>query len=226
MERLGLGRRTAGLALFNRRQQGLAAEIGGEIESALAVFRLECVEPHNRGNAIEHLLDGARAGPTAIGMDDQTNVVEVFPFDHVDDVGDVSDEDDILAHEVRALADAGESWREHLVAALLRKIGHAPPAPAAVPGAVHEHEVLRRTGLRRCWRAAQSCCARAGPCACQDAAAGHRSVVGRSHRVLPTCCLLAQSYLGRVRSSRTAQTENAWACIACPPYPATRPPCG
>src|SRR5262249_31088084 len=34
-------------------------------------------------------------------------------------------------------------------------------------------------------------------------------------------CLLAQSYLGRVRSSRT---ENARACVACPPYPATRPP--
>src|SRR5262249_58710088 len=106
------------------------------------------VEPYNRGNAIEHLLDGARAGPTAIGMDDQTNVVEVFPFDHVDDVGDVSVEDDILAHEVRALADAGESRRKHLVPALLHKIGHAPPAPAAVPRAVHEHEGLWPGGLR------------------------------------------------------------------------------
>src|SRR5262249_60549414 len=75
VKRLRLGRRTARLALFNRGQQGLAAEIGGEIESTLAVFRLECIEPHNRGNAIEHLLDGARAGPTAIGMDGQTNVV-------------------------------------------------------------------------------------------------------------------------------------------------------
>src|SRR5262245_57386498 len=111
-------------------------------------------------------------------MDDQTNVVEVFPFDHVDDVGDVSVEDDILAHEVRALADARESRREHLVPALLQKIGHAPPAPAAVPGAVHEHEGLRRAGLRRCWRAAQRGCARTGPRACQHAAAGHRSTRG------------------------------------------------
>jgi hypothetical protein len=45
MKRLRLGRGTAGLALFNRGQQGLAAEIGGEIESTLAVFRLECIEP-------------------------------------------------------------------------------------------------------------------------------------------------------------------------------------
>ena len=100
----------------------------------------------------------------------------------------MSVEDDILAHEVRALADAGESWREHLVPALLQKIGHAPPAPAAMPGAVHKQEGLRRAGLRRCWRAAQSGCARAGPCACQHAAAGHRYVVSCSHRVLPTCC--------------------------------------
>src|SRR5262249_42407933 len=46
---------------------------------------------------------------------------------------------------------------------LLQKIGHAPPAPAAVPGAVHEHEGLRRVRLRRCWRAAQSGRACAGP---------------------------------------------------------------
>jgi hypothetical protein len=38
------------------------------------------------------------------------------------------------------------------VSALLQKIGHAAPAPPAVPGAVHEHEGLRRAGLRR-WRA-------------------------------------------------------------------------
>src|SRR5262245_19674591 len=151
-----------------------------------------------RGNAIEHLLDGARAGPTAIGMDDQTNVVEVFPFDHVDDVGDVSVEDDILAHEVRALADAGEGRREYLMPALLQKIGHATPAPAAVPGAVYEDEGLRRTGLRRCRRAAQRRCARAGACACQHAAAGHGSVVGCHHDVLPETCLLTRCYLGSV----------------------------
>src|SRR5262245_19294895 len=156
-------------------------------------------------------------------MDDQTNVVEVFPSDHVDDVGDVSVEDDILAHEVRALADAGESRREHLVLVLLQKIGHAPPAPAAVPGAVHEHEGLRRARLRRCWRAAQSGRARAGTCARQHAAAGDRCVVGCSHRVLPTRCLLAQSYLGRVRTSRTARTEKWVGMLGLAALPATGP---
>src|SRR6516165_5636890 len=53
--------------------------------------------------------------------------------------------------------------------------------------------------------------------------AGHGCVVGCSHRVLPTRCLLAQFYSERVRSSRTAQTENAYECVACPPYLATPP---
>ncbi len=95
---------------------------------------------------------------------------------------------DLAVDEVRALAQSRHCRRERLVPALLQKIGHAPPAPAAVPGAVHEHEGLRRAGLRRCWRAAQSGCARAGACACQHAAAGHRYLVGCSHRVLPTRC--------------------------------------
>src|SRR5947208_8895606 len=57
---------------------------------------------------------------------------------------------DILAHEVRALADAGQRRREHLVALLLEQVGHPPPAPAAMPGAVNElpdrlagHDIIR-----------------------------------------------------------------------------------
>src|SRR5262245_49546198 len=107
---------------------------------------------------------------------------------------------------------------------LLQKIGHAPPAPAAVPGAVHEHEGLRRVRLRWCWRAAQSGRACAGPCACQHAAAGHCHLVGCSHRVLPRRRLLAQSYLGRVPSSRNSANGKrldmlSFAHLARPPAP-------
>src|SRR5215831_6329668 len=42
--------------------------------------------------------------------------------------------------------------------------------------------------------------------------------------VAVTRCLLAQCYLGCVRSSRTARTEKWVACLAWPPYPATPPP--
>src|SRR5262245_55594636 len=72
--------------------------------------------------------------------------------------------------------------------------------------------------------AAQSGRACAGPCACQHAAAGHCHLVGCSHRVLPRRRLLAQSYLGRVPSSRTARTENAWTCFPLPTSPGHPPP--
>jgi hypothetical protein len=85
---------------------------------------------------------------------DQADVLEVLPFEHVDEVGDVGVEIDVLAHEVRALADASERRREDLVALLFQEVGDAPPAPAAMPRAVHQHEGLGLTGLRPRRRAA------------------------------------------------------------------------
>src|SRR5215470_5558600 len=106
--------------------------------------------------------------------------------------------------------------REHLVPALLQTVGHAPLAPAAVPSAVHEHEGLRRAGLRRCWRAAQSGCARAGSCTRQHAAAGHRpSLVAPPYALSFDPILLGM--LPFVPNS--ANGKMAW-----PPCPATRPP--
>src|SRR5262249_49125419 len=189
----------------------------------VAVLWHEGVEEHDRADSFAHLFGHARNDEAAIGMADEHDAVEAFPLDDVDDISDVGRKVHLAVDEVRALAQTRHRRREHLVPALLQKIGHAPPAPAAVPGAVHEHEGLRRVRLRRCWRAAQSGRARAGPCACQHAAAGHCHLVGCSHRVLPRRRLLAQSYLGRVPSSRTAPTENAWTCFPCPPCPATRP---
>ena len=94
---------------------------------------------------------------------------------------------DVLAQEVRAVADAGEGRCEHLVAFPLKRIGHPPPAPAAVPGAVHQHECLL---LRLCLGGAGEFTRRGG---CQksraggdgsDRAAAGDAVVGR-HDVLP-----------------------------------------
>src|SRR5262249_9619791 len=105
-------------------------------------------------------------------MADEHDVVEALPLDDVDDISDVGGKVHLAVDEVRALAQPRHRRREHLVPALLQTVGHAPPA--AVPSAVHEHEGLRRAGLRRCWRAAQSSCPRAGSCTRQHAAGGHR----------------------------------------------------
>jgi hypothetical protein len=54
-------------------------------------------------------------------MDDQTNVVEILPFDDIDDVGDVGVEIDILAQEMRTLAEPGQGGGKYLVTLLFQK---------------------------------------------------------------------------------------------------------
>jgi hypothetical protein len=46
------------------------------------------------------------------------------------------------AQEKRSFAKSGQRRREHLVAVAIEPVGDAPPAPAAVPSTVHEHEDL------------------------------------------------------------------------------------
>src|SRR5262249_27356298 len=78
----------------------------------------------------------------AIGMADQHGVAQALPFEDVDDIGDVGGEVHLAVDEMRALAEPGHGRGEHLVALLLQEVRDPPPAPAAVPGAVHEHEGL------------------------------------------------------------------------------------
>jgi len=54
--------------------------------------------------------------------------------------------------QVRAIAVAGKRRRKDLVAMPFEDVGDAPPAPAAVICAVHEHECRARSrlGMRRC----------------------------------------------------------------------------
>src|SRR6266849_1828119 len=86
-------------------------------------------------------------------MRDQADASEFLPFDNVDDVGDVCVEDDLLAHEVRTLAEPGHGRREHFVALALQEVGHAPPTPTTVPGAVNENEGFLRARLCHCLHA-------------------------------------------------------------------------
>lgn len=57
-------------------------------------------------------------------------------------------ERDHAAHEMRALAEPGESRREHLMALFFQDVGDAPIAPAAGGRAVDQNEGLA-VGLRQ-----------------------------------------------------------------------------
>src|SRR6185295_15236764 len=96
MKEFGLRRRPSGLALLQRRAQRIAAVFVDVVEALLAVLRLEGVEPHQRGNALADRFERARGRPAAIGMRDQANASQILPFEHVDDVGDVGVEVDVL----------------------------------------------------------------------------------------------------------------------------------
>jgi len=91
---------------------------------------------------------------------------------------------DVLAHEMRALAEPGERRREHLVALFLQQVGDAAPAPSAVPGAVDQHEGFARAALRVGLCAAERGCAGAGTRARQHAAPGDGRIVRVSHGFL------------------------------------------
>jgi hypothetical protein len=152
--------------------------LGGLGRYTIAAFRHEGVEEDDRADGVAHRFGHARNDNAAVGMADKHDVVEVFPLDDVDGVGHVGGEIDLTVDEVRALAQARHRRREHLVPALLQKVGDASPAPAAVPSAVHQHERIACAGLCPCRRSAQRRCARAGSGACQHAAPGHRRLIG------------------------------------------------
>src|SRR5688500_4298509 len=90
-------------------------------------------------------------------MRDQAHVLEILPFEQVDDVGDVGVEGDVLAEKMRAVRKPGQRRREDLVTLGFEKVRDALPAPAAVPCAVNEHEGLACSRLGHCVAPVSAC---------------------------------------------------------------------
>jgi len=64
-------------------------------------------------------------------MGDEAKIRETFPFDDVDDIGDMGVEIDILTQQMRAFTKPGERRREYFVAFYLKLVRqwrqHQPP---------------------------------------------------------------------------------------------------
>src|SRR3954452_18804705 len=71
-------------------------------------------------------------------MPAQHHVREALPLHQVDYVGRVRADVDARAHQMAALAKAGQRRSEHLVALGFQEVRDPPPAPAAMPGAVNQ----------------------------------------------------------------------------------------
>ena len=84
---------------------------------------------------------------------DQHDIRQVFPQQVVHQIGGEDREVDIRRHQVGALAQPGLGRGGHPVAAGPERPGHPLPAPAAMPGAVQQHEGLAfcRHGRSPAW---------------------------------------------------------------------------
>ena len=69
----------------------------------LTISRLQCIDPHDRRDAIANSFERARSRKATMGMGDKANVGKVFPFDEVGDVRYVRIEIYVFAQEVRAI---------------------------------------------------------------------------------------------------------------------------
>jgi hypothetical protein len=70
---------------------------------------------------------------------DEDDIAQIFHLEERDDVGDMGVEVDVRPRQVRAFAQAGERRRKHFMS--LEERADETPAPAAVPGAMHEYEI-------------------------------------------------------------------------------------
>src|SRR5206468_1759217 len=76
----------------------------------------------------------------AIGMATEDHPVELLPADKVDDVVHVPLKIDAPRQGVALLRHAAERRREHLMPPIAKRAPDSRPAPAAVPGTVHQNE--------------------------------------------------------------------------------------
>ena len=105
--------------------------------------------PHPFGD----IFQGSGDHESAVGKAEQHDVAQILVLHGVDDIGDVGGQADLRTGEVRALADAGQAWREDLVTCRAQRAADLPEAGRAALGAVHEdedrHALIRQHRLPR-----------------------------------------------------------------------------
>jgi hypothetical protein len=91
-----------------------------------------------------HPVGHAGDDDPAIAMSHQHDILEIFEVQDVHDIADVGGQVNVRGGEMDAFAQAGESWRVHVVSGRAQQRDNLFPAPAAVPSAVDEDKRGRR----------------------------------------------------------------------------------
>src|SRR5882724_8403161 len=107
-------------------------------------------------NLVGHRVGDAADRKAAERVPDEDNVGQFFGLDDVEDVLGESIQRYVFRQQMLALAESGLRWREHLASGGTQPVRNPAPAPAAMPGAMNQHERLRR-GLRLCCSSARAC---------------------------------------------------------------------
>ena len=95
------------------------------------------------GDPLAQLVADAGDHAAGVAVTDQHEVVEAFELDQADDVRDMGRQPDPGPEQMRAVGQAGKRRREDAVSGRGQQARDARPAPAAMPGAVHQDEITR-----------------------------------------------------------------------------------
>ena len=124
----------------------------GHVVDALPVRRHEGVEIDQRPEAPGRAVGGAGHDHAAIAVAAQHDVVQFFPFEQVGDIQDMGVQAGLGRQQMRTVGEAGQRRRKYPMAGRLQPACNLPPAPAAVPGAMHQNESSSSAGLSPRWR--------------------------------------------------------------------------
>ncbi len=131
----------------------LCAKGGGALGVAVGngghttFLRHDGIKIDKRANARRQPAGDTRNDHAAIGMADENDILEILPFDVVDDIKHMGVGNDVGRREMAALAKAGQRRRRHIMTTATKRQLKRAPAPAAMPCTMHKHK-SRHVALR------------------------------------------------------------------------------
>ena len=125
---------------FDRRALARFHHLGRKLaERRLARLQHERIEEDEAAYAVGPRVGNAADHGVAERVADEHQVAQVLHVDGRDHVLDEGLKPDIRRDKVGAVAEAGQRRREYAMAGRLQALGDFSPAPAAMPGTVHQH---------------------------------------------------------------------------------------
>ena len=129
---------------------GRKAAVRSGLRLAMAdttLLRHDGVKIDKRANALRQPAGGTRNDHTAIGMADETDILEILPFDMVDNIKHMGVGNDVGRRKMAALAKAGQRRRCHVMTMGTKRPLKRAPALAAMPCTMHKYK-SRHVALR------------------------------------------------------------------------------